>query len=90
MGAQKNQLNETVPLSTQNKCFNLLISYPFIYLESSKIHKYLILYAFYDVIVSILTPLCFLHIYVLFSVLRLQATFSFLGYCKFDFVMCHI
>ena len=52
MSAQKKQLNETVLLSTQNKCFNLSISYPFIYLESSKIHKYLISYAFYDVIVS--------------------------------------
>ena len=59
--------NETVLLSTQNTCFNLLISYPFIYLESSKSHKYLISYAFYDVIVSILTPLCF-YTYKFFSV----------------------
>ena len=62
LGAQKNQLNETVLLSTQNTCFNLLISFPFIYLESSKIHKYLISYAFYDVVVSILTPLLLLLI----------------------------
>ena len=67
VGAQKNQLNETVLLSIQNTCFNLLISYPFIYLESSKIHKYLISHAFYDVIVSILTPLCF-YTYKFFSV----------------------
>ena len=67
VGAQKNQLNETVLLSTQNTCFNLLISYPFIYLESSKIHKYLISYAIYDVIVSILTPLYF-YTYKFFSV----------------------
>ena len=67
VGAQKNQLNEMVLLSTQNTCFNLLISYTFIYLESSKIHKYLISYAFYDVIVAILTPLSF-YTYMFFSV----------------------
>ena len=67
VGAQKNQLNEMVLLSNQNTCFNLFISYPFVYLESSKIQKYLISCAFYDVIVAILTPLCF-YTYMFFSV----------------------